>query len=56
VRRFVVDAMMSLRLVSDEEGFEGRLEVMHNGTWGTICDDNFDDAAAMVACSELGLG
>jgi len=45
-----------VRLVGDDRGTEGRLEVRHDGSWGTVCDDNFNDAAARVACYQLGLG
>ena len=34
----------------------GRLEVYHNGVWGTVCGRNFDDTDAQVACYMLGFG
>lgn len=46
---------IELRLVGprSREG-EGRLEVLYNGQWGTVCDDDFNMVAASVACRELG--
>ena len=44
-----------LRLVSPQPDFDflGRLEVFHNDTWGTVCDDNFGQTEADIVCQML---
>ncbi|XP_063406063.1 neurotrypsin-like [Mytilus trossulus] len=44
----------SLRI---SEGFavnQGRLEIKYKGEWGTICDNQFDNVDAEVACRQIG--
>lgn len=43
----------SIRLVNGNDPYEGRLEVFHNGQWGTVCDDGFDNTEADVICRML---
>ncbi|XP_041372547.1 deleted in malignant brain tumors 1 protein-like [Gigantopelta aegis] len=45
----------TIRLVNGPSENEGRVEIFHNGQWGSICDDSFDDDAARVVCRNLGL-
>ena len=47
---------ISVRLVGGSSPAEGRLEVLHNSTWGTVCDDEFTDASAKVVCYMFGYG
>ena len=46
----------TVRLVNGSSSSEGRLEVYYNSTWGTVCDDTFEDVDARVACHSLGYG
>ncbi|XP_069872393.1 macrophage scavenger receptor types I and II isoform X1 [Dipodomys merriami] len=43
-----------VRLIGGGGPHEGRVEIFHDGLWGTICDDHWEIRAGRVVCRSLG--
>ena len=44
----------SIRLASGRNALEGRVEVCHDGVWGSVCNSKWGEEETVIACRQLG--
>lgn len=45
---------LKIRLTGGKNNSQGRVELNYDGTWGSICDYQFDTEEARVICQQMG--
>ncbi|XP_030053424.1 deleted in malignant brain tumors 1 protein isoform X2 [Microcaecilia unicolor] len=53
---FIMVGPLQVRLVNGSNHCSGRVEVLKDNQWGTICDDDWDHHEAQVVCKQLRCG
>jgi hypothetical protein len=43
-----------IRLVGGQNCLEGRIEVLYDGEWGTVCNNGFGNIEARIVCKAVG--
>ncbi|XP_059364257.1 T-cell differentiation antigen CD6-like isoform X5 [Carassius carassius] len=52
----VICEHQAVQLVGGSDRCAGRVELLHSGKWGTVCDDDFDNCSQRLVCAQLRCG